>query len=209
MERELRRQFTFARLTDLLADWIGREAVIDTLSALLRLSRLLSASVGFPLSREEYAGHVELRLFLFGCLEEAAQPLLWLLAKLEGDSGWKRDILAAASSWEAQFEAISGIHGSPRTSAGLAQDLSDVVADDDKLDADPAAEVVRTELFAESAARLSSPTIVGDLHDFLKRYVMALTAGADWRIAFPKVRKPITNWDHSWEWRASIFVREN
>ncbi len=67
-EIELRRQLTFARLADLLAAWVGRDAVIELTTTVARLARMLSESIGFPLSREEYSKHVELRLLLFGCL---------------------------------------------------------------------------------------------------------------------------------------------
>ena len=83
-------------------------------TALIRFVRLLSTSINFPLSKDEYANHVELRLLLFGCLDDAAPPLLWLLPKLENDTSWKQGILAAASPWELYFEATSGKHGGPK-----------------------------------------------------------------------------------------------
>ena len=76
-ERQLRRELAFARLADLLAACTGRDAVAGTLTAAMRFGRMLSESTGFTLSREKYAGHVELRLLLFGCLEHSAQVLLW------------------------------------------------------------------------------------------------------------------------------------
>ena len=167
LERELQREFTLARLADRLAAWVGREAVIEMVSGIGHLARLLLDSIGFPLSREEHPNHVELRLFLYGCLEEAAPSLLWHLSQLEDDPGWKSDILAAASPWEIHFEAVSTLSGGPESAAGLAQDLSDAVGCGTGLSADPADEVIWQELSKEAEAILASPTAVPNLGDIL------------------------------------------
>ena len=150
-ERQLRRELAFARLADLLAACTGRDAVAETLTAAMRFARMLSESIGFPLSREEYAGHVELRLLLFGCLEHSAQVLLWWLAKLEADLDWRRDLLAAAEPWEFHFEHVAVMH-SRNSAAGLSQDILDVVDDVTELDID-ALTTIRRELRAEANAR--------------------------------------------------------
>ena len=155
-ERQLRRELAFARLADLLAACTGRDAVAGTLTAAMRFARMLSESIGFPLSREEYAGHVELRLLLFGCLEDSAQVLLLWLAKLEADPDWRRDLLAAAEPWEYHFEHIAAMH-SRNSAAGLSQDILDVVDDVTELDID-ALTTIRRELRAEASARRSVPS---------------------------------------------------
>ena len=161
-EIELRRQLTFARLADLLAAWVGRDAVIELTTTVARLARMLSESIGFPLSREEYSKHVELRLLLFGCLEDSAQVLLCRLAKSEADPDWRRDLLAAAEPWESHFEHIAATHGRS-SAAGLSQDILDVVGDVAELDLDALA-AIRRELRTEAKARNSIPTGDGGPH---------------------------------------------
>ena len=161
-ERQLRRELAFARLADLLAARTGRDAVAETLTAAMRFARMLSGSTGFPLSREEYAGHVELRLLLFGCLEHSAPVLLWWLAKLEADPDWRRDLLAAAEPWELHFEHIAAMH-SRNSAAGLSQDILDVVDDVTELDIDALTTISR-ELRAEANARSSIPPGEGEAH---------------------------------------------
>ena len=109
-ERELRRQLTLARLAALLAALTGRDAVIQLTSTAVRLARTLSASIGFPLSREDHAGSVELRLLLFGTLEDSAPVLLWWLAKLESDPEWTEALLAAGEPWQFHFEHMAAMH---------------------------------------------------------------------------------------------------
>ena len=161
-ERQLRRELAFARLADLLAASTGRDAVAETLTAAMRFAQMLSESIGFPLSREESAGYVELRLLLFGCLEHSAQVLLWRLAKLEADPDWRRDLLAAAEPWEFHFEHIAAMH-SRSSAAGLSQDILDVVDDVAELDLD-ALTTIRRELRAEANAWDSVPPGEGGPH---------------------------------------------
>ena len=158
----MRRELAFARLADLLAACTGRDAVAETLTAAMRFARTLSESIGFPLSREEYAGHVESRLLLFGCLEHSAQVLLWWLAKLEADHDWRRDLLAAAEPWELHFEHIAAMH-SRSSAAGLSQDILDAVDDVAELDID-ALTTIRRELRAEANAWGSVPPGGGGPH---------------------------------------------
>ena len=161
-ERQLRRELALARLADLLAACTGRDAVAGSFTAAMRFARMLSESIGFPLSREEYAGHVELRLLLFGCLEHSAQVLLWWLAKQETDPDWRQDLLAAAEPWEFHFEHIAAIHSS-NSAAGLSQDILAVVDDVTELDID-ALTTIRRELRAEANAQSSVPSGEGGPH---------------------------------------------
>ena len=161
-ERQLRRELTFARLADLLAASTGRDAVAETLTAAMRFAQMLSESIGFPLSREESAGYVELRLLLFGCLEHSAQVLLWRLAQLETNPDWRRDLLAAAEPWEFYFENITAMH-SRSPAAGLSQDILDAVDDVTELDLD-ALTTIRRELRAEANTWGSVPPGEGRPH---------------------------------------------
>ena len=154
-ERELRRQLTFARLAELLATLTGRDAVIQLTSTAVRLARTLSESIGFPLSREDHAGQVELGLFLFGTLEDSAPVLLWWLARLESDPEWRKILLAAGEPWQFHFEHMAAVH-SRRSAAGLSQDILDVVDDANEVDIE-ALVVIRRELRAASNAQGSIP----------------------------------------------------
>ena len=160
LEQGLRRQFALAQLADLLAARIGRESVAEITTAVVRFARMLSDSLDFPLSREDSPNHVELRLLLFGCLEDSAPVLLWWLNKLEPDPDWRRDILAASEPWEFHFEHTTVIHGQ-RSAAGLSQDITDLVGSDAGLDQNVSA-AVKQELVAEAKARDSiSPNAGG------------------------------------------------
>ena len=159
LERELRRQFTLARLANLLAALIGREPVVEMTTTVARFARMLSDSLDFPLSNAEHPKHVELRLLIFGCLEDSAPVLLWWLGKLETDPEWKRDILAASEPWEFHFEHAAAVH-SKRSAAGLSQDMSDLVDNDAGLDPEISA-AIRQELLVEAKARESIPLNAG------------------------------------------------
>ena len=155
LEQELRRQLTLAQLADLLAARIGRESVTEITTALARFTRMLSESLNFSLSREENSNHVELRLLLFGCLEDSAPVLLWWLSKQEPDPEWRRDILAASEPWEFHFEHTAVMHGQ-RSAAGLSQDITDVAGSDPGLDPEVSA-AIRQELLAGAKERESIP----------------------------------------------------
>ena len=155
LEQELRRQFALAQLADLLAARIGREAVAEITTAVARFARMLSESLDFPLSRDEFSNHVELRLLLFGCLEDSAPVLLWWMSKLELDPQWRRDILAASEPWEFHFEHAAVIHGQ-KSAAGLSQDITDVAGSDAGLDPEVSA-AIRQDLLAEAKERESIP----------------------------------------------------
>lgn len=143
-ERNLRRDLTFARLADMLAPWIGREAVASLWDALIRFARTLSAFFAdSPIAAGEYAGQTGSRLLLLGCLAESARPLLWLLSNLESDEDWKNDLIAASFPWEYHFESVAAEH-SARLAAGLAQDYSDIAPEDP----DPSYPIARSEMRA-------------------------------------------------------------
>lgn len=145
-ERDLQRELTFARLADMLSPWIGREAVANLWDALIRFARTLLAFFDdLPPPADERSKQAELRLLLFGCLEDSARPLLWLLSNLESDESWKNDLIAASFPWEAHFEIVAAQH-SERSAAGLAQDYFDVAPKD----SDPSYAIARGELLAHS-----------------------------------------------------------
>lgn len=142
----------FARLSDLLSAWIGRDAVLELTAESIRLARLLYESINFSLSRQEADNQVELGILIYGCLEEAASVLLWWLSKFETDPQWKLDIVSAGEPWEIRFAQIAGRNSGDRSAAGLAQDISGVVTSDTMFDT-KASIAIRKELMAEADVR--------------------------------------------------------
>lgn len=165
-ERDLRRDLTFARLADMLAPWIGRDAVASLWDALIRFARTLSAFFAdSPSTADKRAGQANSRLLLLGCLEESAPPLLWLLSNLESDEGWKKDLTAASFPWEYHFGSVAMEH-SERSAAGLAQDYSDVAPEG----SDPSYPIARSEMrahYKSAALALEGLDISGVLNALL------------------------------------------
>ena len=162
-ERDLQRDLTFARLADMLAPWIGRDAVASLWDALIRLARTLSAFFSdSPSTADKRANQANSRLLLLGCLEESARPLLWLLSKLESDEGWKKDLTAASFPWEYHFESVAMEH-SARSAAGLAQDYSDVAPEG----SDPAYPIARSEMRAHYKSAALDDLDISGVRSFL------------------------------------------
>lgn len=165
-ERDLQRELTFARLADMLAPWIGRAAAANLWDALMRFARTLMAFFDdLPLVADGRSHQTELRLLLFGCLDDSARPLLQLLSNLESDESWKNDLIAASFPWEPHFEIVAAQH-SASSAAGLSQDYFDVAPED----SDPSYEIARSELLAHAESvqlALSGPDILGALKNAL------------------------------------------
>ena len=134
--------------------------MIQLTSTAVQLARTLSESIGFPLSLEDHAGQVELGLFLFGTLEDAAPVLLWWLARLEPDPEWRAVLLAAGEPWQFHFEHMAAVH-SRRSAAGHSQDILDEVDDAAEVDIE-ALVVIRRELRAASNAQGTIPASDGE-----------------------------------------------
>ncbi len=127
IEHEVQRQFALAYLTDLLAPVIGRKQVLELSTALYRFVRVIWENVAElerpPLEENPTAEVVALA---YGTAHASIFPLLEDLASVEADRVWKNYIMAAAVSWDVAVQQIAIEAGSPRTAAGLAQDISDV-----------------------------------------------------------------------------------
>ena len=124
LQVQFQRQFTLAYLSDIIADKIGREAVLELASALYRFTWLISEDIK-AMKRppiEEVAG-TEFQMLRFGTDEPTSHVLLRNLASVEQDGKWRKEILAATTSWELRFEEIAGENSFPAASAGLAQEL--------------------------------------------------------------------------------------
>ena len=127
LERQIRRQFTYAQITDLLAPWIGRKKIFDLSTALTRFVWTITEDVrqmNRPPIEEE--ADAELIALVLGSTHPLTHVLLQNLALVENDADWKRDILAATVDWSIAFEMVALQATQPRTAAGLAQDLLDV-----------------------------------------------------------------------------------
>ena len=174
--------------------------MIQLIGTAVRLARTLSESIGFSLSREDHAGLVELRLLLFGALEDSAPVLLWWLARLEPDPEWTKVLLAAGEPWQFHFEHMAAMH-SRRSAAGLSQDILDVVDDADEVDIE-ALVVIRRELRAASNAQASISADDGRPGSISVMLRDGIELRRSLARRFPQNPKPITSWDRSWAWPA-------
>ena len=130
LEQDIRRQYAFAQLADLLVPLIGREQVIELSAALFSFIRLINESISKieipPISETAiiYCYTVQ-----YGTDYPPTYDLLRHLAEVEPDADWKRDILAAAIPWEVSFQAVGVVNSVKRSAAGLAQGIKDVAPD--------------------------------------------------------------------------------
>lgn len=132
LQVQFQRQFTWAYLADILAENIGRKAVVELATALYRFIWLISEDIE-AMNRppiEEVAGE-EFEILRHGTDEPGSHILLRNLALIETDPKWKREILASTINWGLRFEEIAGQSSSPGASAGLAQELPDVAKRED------------------------------------------------------------------------------
>ena len=126
LQRELNRQFALASMADLLAAGIGRDRVIELTMKLAHFARVLSESPDLPRLLGDKPRGIVRNLILFGSAGGSASALLSWLADRELDPTWQRDLLAAAAPWDLAFESLAMMNMGSRSSAGLAQDISDV-----------------------------------------------------------------------------------
>ena len=124
---EIKRQFTFATLADLLSPRIGRAKVIELSTALIRLVWLMTEDMRrMDRPPVEEALGVELDFVRLGTQGPEAGTLLRNLSLVEPDESWRRDLLAATLDWGMLFEGIAAQVNPARTSAGLAQEIRHV-----------------------------------------------------------------------------------
>ena len=130
LEQDIRRQFAFAQLADLLVPLIGRDQVLELSAALFRFIRLINESISKmeipPISEAAiaYCDTVQ-----HGTADPSTHYLLRHLAELEPDANWRKDIMAAGVPWEVSFQTVGVANGKTRSAAGLAQDIKDVAPD--------------------------------------------------------------------------------
>ena len=147
IERDIRRQFTYAYLADLLTAQIGREQTVEMSSTLVRFVRLITLDVnGMVRPPITEIGGDEVDALRFG----AAAPwvhdvLLPNLAIAETDAVWKEAIVAATIPWDVSFQHAGIQNALPRSAAGLAQDILDIHGAED-----PARDEILLRLVSES-----------------------------------------------------------
>ena len=124
LQAQFQRQFTLAYLADILAETIGRKAVVELASALYRFIGLISEDIE-AMNRppiEEAAG-LEFEILRRGTDEPHSHTLLRNLALVEMDHKWKKEILASTTGWSLRFEEIAGDSCLTGAATGLAQEL--------------------------------------------------------------------------------------
>ena len=126
LEQDIRRQFAFAQLADLLVPLIGRDQALELSAALFRFIRLINQSINEisipPISEAAETYYYTLQ---YGTTFPQTYILLRRLAELEPNDDWKRDILAAAVPWEVSFQTVGAVNAGTSSAAGLAQDIKD------------------------------------------------------------------------------------
>lgn len=126
LEQDIRRQFAFAQLADLLVQLTGRDQVLELSAALFRFIRLINESINKieipPISEVAETYYYTLQ---YGTTFPQTYILLRYLAELEPNDDWKRDILAAAVPWEVSFQTVGVVNTGTSSAAGLAQDIKD------------------------------------------------------------------------------------
>ena len=130
---ELRRQFSLARLCEVLSGAVGRDLVISAVGAVSRLASALSESVGPRIVSEKEMTVLRRRLFLMGSQSPIVSRLLRAVAIELPDEQWRTAVVAATMPWELAYgEILRSEGGSRRAAAGLAQDFLDVVGGNNK-----------------------------------------------------------------------------
>jgi len=132
LRQQLQRQFTLAYLVNILAETIGRKAVVELATALYRFIYLISEDIR-TMTRppiEEVAG-MEYDNLRLGTDDPGSHTLLRNLSVMENNPEWQRDILASITGWDLRFEEIANFSGLLSDAAGLAQELPREVMEQD------------------------------------------------------------------------------
>ena len=163
LARELRRQLTLAKLCDVLAGAVGREAVISAVESVCRLAPALSKLSGPSVQPNAETAVLGSMFLMMGSEFPAALPLLTALAGIITDERTRADILAAVKPWELAYgEMLMQDGGERKGAAGLAQDLLDVVDEALKVEARAVGESIRSELGEEFSFLNSQVLISGN-----------------------------------------------
>ena len=181
LQRELNRQFSLASMADLLAAGIGRDRVMELTAKTAHFARVLSESPDLPRLLGDNPRGIVRNLILLGSAAGSAPALLSWLADREPDPGWCRDILAAAAPWELAFESLAMMNMGSRSSAGLAQDISDVTGSTTEED-----QHVNEALKREASSHIDFAVASPVDEDYLRRYLAKLRGSIDLRRSLVK-----------------------
>ena len=181
LQRELNRQFSLASIAESLATSIGRDRVIELTAKLADFTRVLSESEDLPRLIGDDSRETVRNLLILGCAGGSAPGLLAWLADREPDAGWRRDVLDAAGPWEAAFERVSMLHIGLRSAAGLAQDISDVLAGTTEAD-----QYVNESLRREASAHMDLAAVTPVNENDLELFHGRLKANIDLRRSLVK-----------------------
>ena len=164
---ELRRQFSLARLCEVLSGAVGRDLVISAVGAVSRLASALSESVGPRIVSEKEMTVLGPRLFLMGSQSPIVSRLLRAVAIELPDEQWRTAVVAATMPWELAYgEMLRSEGGSRRAAAGLAQDFLDVVGVTTSKEVVGVREAIRVELGGEISSFMPSGLALGPQHPF-------------------------------------------
>ena len=109
----LNRHYTLCTLSDMLAKQVGREAVIDLVKNLIRLTNdLLDGFKQFSKLPPDRAFAANVALLLFGTQFTSSEFLLRYLWRKETDPVWKADLQAAQKDWHRRLQLDAQYLGS-------------------------------------------------------------------------------------------------
>ena len=153
LAKELRRQFTLARLCEVLSGAVGRDEMISAIGTAFSIAGALSESVGPRVVSEKETNVPGFMLFVMGSESPVTRRLLGTLAIELPDERWRSAVLAATMPWELAYGEMLWRKGDSRiAAAGLAQDYWDVVGVTTSEEAIAVGESIRAELEEEMSS---------------------------------------------------------
>ena len=165
LAKELHRQFTLAKLCEVLSNAVDRDVVISAVDTVSRLVATLIDSVGPRVVSESDMTVFGPLLVLTGSGTPIAHRILEALATELPDEQLKTAVMAATRPWEFAYgEMLMAEGGSKMTAAGLAQDYLDVSGLPTSEEAVAVRMEIRAELGGEIASSLASDLTTGIQH---------------------------------------------
>ena len=120
---QLRRHYTLCDICDLLARYVGRDAVLDLAAALTRFtSRNVAGLREYSKLTQDDAASAQFVILLLGSQFASTEYLLRALWRRETDAIWKTDLLAASRPWHLRLQHIAQHLGGLNKAVQIAQD---------------------------------------------------------------------------------------
>ncbi len=108
LKGQLHRHYALCALCDLLAEHVGRDAVIDLATALVRFtSRNLAGLRQYSKLASDDAAKVQLLILLLGTRFVSSEHLLRALWRQERDRVWQADLMAASKPWHLRLTHVA------------------------------------------------------------------------------------------------------